>query len=195
MSAVPVMCIVVVVLATVISVLYCSPQYATLWTFSQSFSVLKISTELITSAIKGSRTTGRRMVNIICATVKITFWELIDQTKAALLDFAVRQVNGFWIYLFVRQKADPEAAAGSAFFSCGPVRLSIIQKGWVSLAYQQWAQLSECQSDKVDRLNPLGLLERKGLNEKNLLLQATSVQDPWLAHWFSPNHDAQPLLW
>lgn len=64
------------------------------------------------------------MIDIICTIVKITFWELIDQTNLArLLYFAVNRTNGFGITCLCTQKAGLEAIAKSALLlslSAGP---------------------------------------------------------------------------
>ena len=58
------------------------------------------------------------MINIICTIVKITFWELIDQTNPTqLLYFAVNPANGFGITCLYTQKAGPEATAKSALLT------------------------------------------------------------------------------
>lgn len=58
------------------------------------------------------------MINIICTIVKITFWEVIDQTNLnQLLYSAVNPANGFRITCLYTQRAGPEATAKSALLS------------------------------------------------------------------------------
>lgn len=57
------------------------------------------------------------MINIICTIVKITFWELIDQTnQTQLLYLAVNRANGFGIYLFVTHRKQVQRLLLSQLF-------------------------------------------------------------------------------